>query len=219
MYGFGLHFTKRGKVCKLKMENDRVQKVVSLLKVVLAAKKLKEDREPAEVVNGVFLGSIGAAHNKEGLKELGVTHILTVAGGFKPLHPDDFNYCLVDVADRPDENLQRYFDKCLKFIAECILSGGKVLVHCFAGKSRSATICAAYMMATEGVSLDEALEHIRGARPIINPNSGFVAQLRKFEAELETMRQSGRVLGRRQLADIAAARVPVGEEVEVGTVA
>lgn len=71
-------------------------------RVVRAAKKVKEDCEPAEVLPGVYLGSIGAAHSKEVLQQLGVTHILTVAAGFAPKHPDDFTYCLVDVMDRPE---------------------------------------------------------------------------------------------------------------------
>jgi protein-tyrosine phosphatase len=40
----------------------------------------------------------------------------------------------------------RHFERCLKFIAQALLDGGRVLVHCFAGKSRSATVCAAYAM-------------------------------------------------------------------------
>ena len=153
----------------------------------------------------MFLGSIGAAHNKESLVRLGVTHILTVASGFPPKHPDDFTYCLVDVADRPEEGLSRHFDRCLKFIAQALLDKGKVLVHCFAGKSRSVTICAAYAMATEGTTLTETMTRIRSVRPVAGPNSGFMRQLRDFEEELTQARGKGRLLGRVQIAAAAAA--------------
>lgn len=138
------------------------------------AKKVKEDCEPAEVVPGVYLGSIGAAHNKEVLQRLNITHVLTVASGFAPKHPDDFTYCVVNVADRPEETLSRHFERALKFIARALLDGGKVLVHCFAGKSRSATICAAYVMATEGTNLEETMRRIKTARPVADPNQAGV---------------------------------------------
>jgi len=175
-----------------------------LVKVLLVAKKVKEDCEPSEVLPGVFLGSVGAAHNKEGLRRCGVTHVLTVAASLAPKHPADFTYCLVDVADRPEEPINHHFERCLKFIAQALLDGGKVLVHCFAGKSRSATICAAYAMATEGTGLRETMARIQHARPIAGPNEGFMNQLRDFEQELVQARQKGRLLGRVQLNAAAA---------------
>lgn len=68
------------------------------------------------------------------------------------------------------ESLNRHFERCLKFIARALLDGGRVLVHCFAGKSRSATVCAAYAMVTEGTTLSETMARIQAARPIAAPN-------------------------------------------------
>lgn len=180
-------------------QGERVRKILSLVKCLLTAKKVKSDSEPSEVVPDVFLGSIGAAHNREVLNRLNITHVLTVAGGFEPKFPSEFTYECVDVKDVPEERLCVHFDRCLKFIAKCLLDGGRVLVHCFAGKSRSATICAAYVMATEGWTLDEALKAIGDARPAAAPNHGFMTQLASFERELMKARTEGRLLGRVQL--------------------
>lgn len=180
-------------------QGERVRKILSLVKCLLTAKKVKSDSEPSEVVPDVFLGSIGAAHNREVLQRLNITHVLTVAGGFEPKFPSEFTYECVDVKDVPEERLCVHFDRCLKFIAKCLLDGGRVLVHCFAGKSRSATICAAYVMATEGWTLAEALKAIGDARPAAAPNHGFMTQLASFERELVKARTEGRLLGRVQL--------------------
>jgi len=180
-------------------QGERVRKILSLVKCLLTAKKVKSDSEPSEVVPDVFLGSIGAAHNREVLQRLNITHVLTVAGGFEPKFPSELTYECVDVKDVPEERLCVHFDRCLKFIAKCLLDGGRVLVHCFAGKSRSATICAAYVMATEGWTLDEALKAIGDARPAAAPNHGFMTQLASFERELMKARTEGRLLGRVQL--------------------
>lgn len=147
----------------------------------------------------MYLGSIGAAHNKASLEAAGITHVLTVAGGFAPRFPDDYTYCLVDVADSPSEPLHRHFDRCLKFIARALLDGGRVLVHCFAGKSRSSTVVAAYAMATEGTTLKDTMDLITAARPVASPNEGFMRQLRDFEVELGEARRNGRLLGRIQV--------------------
>ena len=148
---------------------------------------------------GVYLGSIGAAHNKASLEAAGITHVLTVAGGLAPRFPDEYTYCLVDVADSPSEPLHRHFDRCLKFIARALLDGGRVLVHCFAGKSRSSTVVAAYAMATEGTSLKDTMDLITAVRPVASPNEGFMRQLRDFEVELGEARRNGRLLGRIQV--------------------
>ena len=60
----------------------------------------------------------------------------------------------------------------------------RVLVHCRAGVSRSATLVIAYLMKRHGMSLDDALAHVRAKRPRIAPNEGFIQQLRAFEASL-----------------------------------
>jgi len=80
--------------------------------------------------------------------------------------PDDFVYKVVEVKDALDANLLERIPDCVAFIEEyvrvfrgekwwgctppysqqvmrqhrALASGGRVLVHCFAGKSRSVTI-------------------------------------------------------------------------------
>jgi protein-tyrosine phosphatase len=47
---------------------------------------------------------------------------------------------------------------------------GKVLVHCQRGVSRSAAIVAAYLMWKYKISLEEALQRVITARPVVCPN-------------------------------------------------
>lgn len=139
----------------------------------------------------MFLGSVGAAHDRDALDACGITHVLTVAGGFPPKFPDVYEYLVIDVADVSSENLDAHFEKCLKFIARALLDGGRVLVHCFAGRSRSSTVVAAYVMATEGLSLEQTMALIKNARPCAMPNAGFAKQLAAFERRLSAARFRG----------------------------
>lgn len=44
------------------------------------------------ISQGLFLGSVGAANNKDALKALNITHILTAAKSLGPAYPNDFVY-------------------------------------------------------------------------------------------------------------------------------
>ncbi|BAT12572.1 Os11g0136800 [Oryza sativa Japonica Group] len=59
----------------------------------------------------------------------------------------------VPLRDTEEENLLDHLEPCLDFIDEG-RKEGNVLVHCFAGVSRSATIIVAYLMRTEQKSLE-----------------------------------------------------------------
>lgn len=63
-------------------------------------------------------------------------------------------------------------------------SGGRVLVHCQAGISRSATICLAYLIHAHRVRLNEAFEFVKRRRHVISPNLGFMGQLLQFETDV-----------------------------------
>jgi atypical dual specificity phosphatase len=57
----------------------------------------------------------------------------------------------------------------------------RVLVHCFAGMSRSATIVIAYLLVTTPMTVGEATEFVRSKRSVIRPNCGFIEQLKQYE--------------------------------------
>ncbi|KAF2896227.1 hypothetical protein ILUMI_09948, partial [Ignelater luminosus] len=65
---------------------------------------------------------------------------------------------------------------------EC--SGGKTLLHCIAGVSRSAALCIAYLMKYHRFSLLDAYNYVKLKRPIIRPNCGFFRQLIEYEMDL-----------------------------------
>ncbi|XP_008786853.2 dual specificity protein phosphatase 12-like [Phoenix dactylifera] len=111
----------------------------------------------------------------------------------KSLAPDKLLYSLeyagrelklvrmaVPLRDTEDEDLLDYLDVCLDFVDES-RKEGSVLVHCFAGVSRSAAVITAYLMRTEQRSLEDALESLRESCEFICPNDGFLDQLKLFE--------------------------------------
>ncbi|XP_021745822.1 dual specificity protein phosphatase 12-like [Chenopodium quinoa] len=86
----------------------------------------------------------------------------------------------VPLKDTEDENLLDYLDVCLDFIEDG-RKNGAVLVHCFAGVSRSAAIITAYLMRSEQLSQEAALESLRQCCEFVSPNDNFLEQLKMFE--------------------------------------
>eukprot|EP00521_Asterionellopsis_glacialis_P007211 CAMPEP_0195288426 /NCGR_PEP_ID=MMETSP0707-20130614/5097_1 /TAXON_ID=33640 /ORGANISM="Asterionellopsis glacialis, Strain CCMP134" /LENGTH=186 /DNA_ID=CAMNT_0040348293 /DNA_START=90 /DNA_END=650 /DNA_ORIENTATION=+ len=78
--------------------------------------------------------------------------------------------------------------KLLQGIDETISSGGTCLVHCAHGVSRSAALCAAWLISRTGLSLAEAMDRIRLGRPDANPNLGFIASLKTIEKRNDNRR-------------------------------
>lgn len=148
-----------------------------------AIKLTKSDAYPGEVYENLYIGSIGAAYNKKILDEIGITHIMTVAAKIKPRFEKDFTYKIFNALDTPTCKISKYFEDSNKYIQQVLDEDpkNKILIHCFAGKSRAATFTLAYMISVKGMSLKDALEHIWTVRPICAPNPGFMEQLKSLE--------------------------------------
>ena len=110
-------------------QKDKIMKLMTFIKFYSTMKILKEDNKPVELVDNLFIGSIGAAHNKKALKKSGITHIVIAASGLKKLFPDDFKYLQFDLLDSETEDIKKHFIEAGKFIHDALKSGGKVMVH------------------------------------------------------------------------------------------
>ncbi|CAH1781057.1 unnamed protein product [Owenia fusiformis] len=134
----------------------------------------------SEILQGLYIGDQRDAYDDDFLKTNKITHILTIE--MTPItkdHACNYAYKFVYARDMDDQDLLGYFQECFDFIEEGLGIGG-VLVHCFAGSSRSATIVLGYIMHKQGLSLREAVGLIKKHRKI-RPNDGFISQLQLFE--------------------------------------
>eukprot|EP00760_Papus_ankaliazontas_P036332 PhM_4_TR8290/c1_g1_i1/m.40593 len=133
----------------------------------------------------LLLGSLRTAQNSTTLQQSNVTHILTVG---RDLATPEWTVPIVQkrvqVDDNEGSNLRQHFADIIGFIDDAISGGGTVLVHCFAGMSRSATVTIAFLMMRRGMRLDEAYRLVKERRPAIHPNEGFLRQLIALDAEI-----------------------------------
>lgn len=123
------------------------------------------------------------------LKKRGITHVVSIndPGVRVPLfyESDNIEYHRIREWDNPTSNLLDHFEYTCAFIHKQVISKqGRVLVHCQAGVSRSATICMAYLIKYHKLSFIAAYGVVKAAREIICPNTGFLDQLMKWEAQV-----------------------------------
>lgn len=121
------------------------------------------------------------------LRTRSITAVCALGGpeaGYEPV-PEDVAYLSIVVDDYHYVDIRAHFDAATDFIhSEMQKPGGRVLVHCAAGVSRSATICMAYLMRFHHLSFRAAYAVVLDARSIVDPNPGFITQLQQYEEEL-----------------------------------
>ncbi|XP_012241031.1 dual specificity protein phosphatase MPK-4 isoform X2 [Bombus vosnesenskii] len=87
----------------------------------------------------------------------------------------------IQVTDMPREDLLTHFEDSYEFIDHSLQQNEKILVHCYFGISRSATIVIAYLMKKYKKSFYDAFEAVKEKRRFVGPNAGFLAQLKLYE--------------------------------------
>lgn len=70
------------------------------------------------------------------------------------------------------------------YVDDVKANGGRILVHCHAGVSRSATVCMAYVMKNMDYDLRTAYDFVKMKRSCVSPNLHFMGQLLEFERRL-----------------------------------
>ncbi len=121
--------------------------------------------------------------NPQRLKFLQITHILTVAVEIdlsEQLTPLNIKYKRINADDYDSFPLSDYFDEMNEFIHDCLLNKGKIIVHCALGVSRSPAAIMAYLIKYKGLTMEEAFKTIKSKREFINPNKGFLDQLKEY---------------------------------------
>lgn len=149
-----------------------------------------------EIQDGLFLGAVSAAARTDVLRSRGISVVLTVASDLRlSLPPDSFEHHVIGVRDEPEADILACLPQAFAVLDAARAQHKKVLVHCFSGVSRSATVCIAHMMkeararqATAAPSassslplLANAFNMVKTRRPCIEPNAGFMRSLIAFE--------------------------------------
>eukprot|EP00095_Tigriopus_kingsejongensis_P000103 snap_masked-scaffold1424_size42081-processed-gene-0.5 protein:Tk00103 transcript:snap_masked-scaffold1424_size42081-processed-gene-0.5-mRNA-1 annotation:"dual specificity protein phosphatase 12-like" len=184
------HVPHRSVVTRKSQSNDFLDRIdVSLGNSPSASDPRRRSRAKAKmnkIERNLYLGNMEAATDVILLESHGITHIVTLDSVPLPRKISSFlpkiRNLHIQVTDLPDEDILSFITQALAFINDGISSGGSVLVHCFRGKSRSATVVIAFLMQKYNLSLEQAFARVKVKRDCVNPHEGFLAQLKLYES-------------------------------------
>ena len=139
--------------------------------------------EATEIIKNLWLGALSSSCNRDELQRRDIETIISAALGSSAIFPFDFKYERAKLRDVENEDILTDIHRLLPIIRREILAGKGLLCHCHAGKSRSVTIVAAYLIRYHKMGAIEALGFIKDRRTQIDPNPGYIEQLIQFEGE------------------------------------
>lgn len=133
-----------------------------------------------EIIPNLYLASYGEMRNlglaMEDMYIVNCTKDLPMLGEGTRIEVDD---------NGASESMTRMFLRLLDVpqrIHEELESGRDVVVHCMAGQQRSPTVIAAYLMKFCGMSLENAIRHVRTKKPdAFFWSINFLESLQRFE--------------------------------------
>lgn len=141
----------------------------------------------------LFLGGEDSARSEHVLRSLEISHVVNMcaeiavgtkeesfgAGGKRKKRKEvERLHCPCE--DVATESIMPHLHRACEFIESARAQGGRVLVHCAMGISRSPTVVIAWLMKSRGWSVQQAIGHVKHRRPQIKPNAGFIGQLEEF---------------------------------------
>jgi len=167
---------------------------------------------PNEIIpDRLFLGSHLHGESMEVVQNLRITHVVNATKSIKNRFLDRLQYCRVVVEDQESEMICYHFNKAFRFMDMAVAEGPdtRILVHCAQGISRSATLVIMYLMRTGDLTYEQALALVQKHRDIVQPNPGFVSQLKEFEIARFSFRRTNMILAKREEPRILQASLPL----------
>lgn len=142
----------------------------------------------SKITDFLYLTSAQGAKSQTSLQAKGITCVICVTLSVQCPTPNYRNsfieFIRIPVDDIPQSQLSLHFDRVADKIHEVKKKGGRTLVHCFAGRSRSATLCIVYLMKYDKMTLKKAHSYVKSRRSLIRPNPGFWRQMVIYEQYL-----------------------------------
>ncbi|XP_032827454.1 dual specificity protein phosphatase 8-like [Petromyzon marinus] len=140
---------------------------------------------PTCILPHLYLGSQRDVLDRGLMLQTGIAYVLNASTSCpRPDWLPESRFMRVPVNDGYGDKILPWLEPSVSFIDHVRVSQSRVLVHCLAGISRSATVAIAYVMRTTGLSSDDAYRFVKEKRPSISPNFNFLGQLLEYERGL-----------------------------------
>lgn len=161
----------------------------------------------SKITENLYLGDLGSLQQCDKLEIDVVVTILEFKPKMHKICPPT-QHIYFNAEDDDDFNISIYFDEFIKIMEEN--KDKKILVHCYAGVSRSASLVASWIIydlittiknshkseriknkMIERTTVEHTLKLMKKKRPRVDPNNGFIKQLEIFRTKcIDNLKQT-----------------------------
>jgi protein-tyrosine phosphatase len=129
------------------------------------------------ITEHIWIGNSGEAKDRESLRAAGIRSTLCLDGCMTRVGAEEAGVDRVEVVELIDGsgNRPEVFLRDVRLLRDLAAKHPPVLVHCYAGRSRSAAVVCKFFMQEEGNSLVEAMRRITSKRKV-----AIAAELQEF---------------------------------------
>ncbi len=154
------------------------------------------------IKDGIFIGNAYSVIGNYATKESDLLDALNIKVVISALTEEEYEDYMIAREDFPDivwhrfvidddeeEKISLHFFAVYEIISRALSENKNVIVHCAAGMSRSPSLVIAYLMIENRWCYEEAYNYVKNKRPIVEPNIGFVKQLKALEYKLKSYKR------------------------------
>lgn len=142
----------------------------------------------SEIIPRLYLGGMWNANSMKELEYFGISTIVNVASEVQCMYPyGGFRYLKYEWKDYVDFDILEDLDSIVDQIHKDVNDDKNILVHCAMGVSRSASVIVAYLIKYKNMSYENAMSMAKEKRSCVDPNWGFLEQLKIYAQKYETI--------------------------------
>ncbi len=138
--------------------------------------------EPTYIKNKIYLGSSFNAANKSMLNKHNIKYIINITAEINNYYPNDITYVNYKMYDNNKETILHFLEDSYKKIKQFQQNNdGNILIHCFMGASRSATLVAYYLIREFNIDPYYAYKLLKKRRKLVNPTKLLYNDLKRIK--------------------------------------
>ncbi len=187
-YLFGSGAILKDKISHLSFEFQNVQRIFP--KKSFLEQYMYFYSEPTEILPNLYLGSAFNAYDLDFLQKNQITVILNITKEISNYYEQDpqFLYYKFPILDNDLDDITPILLNSYKLLDYHLSQGDKVLVHCYMGASRSASVIIYFLMKNLKKPFHHILHILRKKRSIINLSNCItksISNLHSLEWEVQ----------------------------------
>jgi len=137
--------------------------------------------ESNEIIPNLFLGSSFNAYNKNEINKKQINVILNITDEISNFYETEntLTYYKFPIKDNNKDDISSILNETYNIIEHHLSIGDKILIHCYMGASRSASVVIYYIMKKYGLSYETTLRLLKTKRPVVNLTEKFQSTLKQ----------------------------------------